>query len=481
MKVRTRYAPSPTGFFHLGGARTALFNYAFAKHMDGEFIVRIEDTDIARNVDDGVCSQLANLKWLGIDVDESPENPGLFGPYSQMGKLEIYQKYAMDLLANKKAYYCFCTPEELAKERESALNNHQTPKYNRHCYYLSDIEKQEKLNSNIAKVLRLKISDNEEFKWNDIIRGEIKIPTSALTDPVILKSNGIAMYNFAVVIDDYQMEISHVLRGEEHISNTPYQIAIHQALGFKSKIKFGHLSIITNMEGRKLSKRDLTVKQFINDFRELGYLPSATTNFLALLGWTPKDNIEIFSMEKLIKNFDLKNLSKAPAKFDAEKLLWISNQYFKKMETNQYLSFIKPFIKIDNEILKNNLDAVLLLLKDQVHYASQINDLINNNFNFDNHITDEVISYINEYENEVNLIAPLILKSLKSGLENETKIECLINEIKINTGLTKKNLFMPLRILLTKQNHGPAMVKLISLLSSKQIISNINSVLNILN
>ena len=270
MKVRARYAPSPTGFFHVGGARTALFNYLYAKHMGGDFILRIEDTDTERNVEGGIESQINNLEWMGIKIDESVKNPGKFGPYQQTHKLKRYQELAYKLLEEGKAYRCFCTKDELDKNREAAMAGGQTPKYNRHCLYLTKEEIQKKLDAKIPFTIRLKIDDNTEYSWDDMIRGKISVPTSALTDPVILKSNGIPMYNFGVVVDDHDMQITHVLRGEEHISNTPYQLAIKRALGWeKDPIQYGHLSVIVNETGKKLSKRDKSLKQFIQEQTQL--------------------------------------------------------------------------------------------------------------------------------------------------------------------------------------------------------------------
>ena len=211
LKVRTRYAPSPTGYFHIGGARTALFNYLYAKHMGGEFIVRIEDTDIERNVEGGIESQLNNLKWLHLNPDESILNPGQYGPYIQSQKLEHYKKLAYKLLEEGKAYRCFCDEKDLEEQREIALKNHQTPKYSRKCLHLSEEEIQQKLAAKIPYVIRLKMKDNVNIEWDDLVRGHMCVPTSALTDPVILKSNNYPMYNFAVVIDDYDMKITHVL------------------------------------------------------------------------------------------------------------------------------------------------------------------------------------------------------------------------------------------------------------------------------
>ena len=478
MKVRTRYAPSPTGYFHIGGARTALFNFLFAKHKKGSFILRIEDTDIDRNVEGGIESQINYIDWMGFSPDESPLKQGNFGPYQQTLKLDKYKLLANKLLEEKKAYRCFCSKSDLDKQREECEKNHQTPKYNRHCLYLSDKQIEENLRNNIPFTIRLKIDEGQEYSWNDLIRGKITIPGSAMTDPVILKSNGIAMYNFAVVIDDYDMQISHVLRGEEHISNTPYQIAIKKALGYDNQqIEYGHLSIIINDEGKKLSKRDTNLKQFISDYQMMGYLPIAIVNFLCLLGWSPSNNIEIMNLDEMISNFNINDLSKSPAKFDVEKMNWIANQHFKKMNDDEYLKFVKKFVNSNNEIYLKHQDEVLLLFKNQISYAMQLDELINDLFS-DKKISDESRKEIIQQKDNFLKIGQLLISSFNSlnHFDLET-IKNVIEQIKNQTNLKGKDLFMPIRILATKKTHGPELAKTLFLFGKEKIIDNINKVL----
>lgn len=478
-KIRARYAPSPTGFFHIGGARTALFNYLFAKHFNGTFIVRIEDTDTARNVEGGIESQLANLKWMGIFPDESILNPGNFGPYKQTDKLKRYQELANELVKRGLAYYCFCNEEELEKNRQIALANHLPPKYNRKCLHLTHEEIETNLKKNIPYVIRLKMKDNVNIEWDDLIRGHMSVPTSALTDCVILKSNGIPMYNFAVVVDDYDMQITHVLRGEEHISNTPYQIAIKETLGFdKQPISYGHLSIITDETGKKLSKRNKELKQFIEDYRNLGVLPSALVNFLALLGWSPKSNQEIMSLDELVNQFDLANVSKAPACFDFKKLLWISSQHIKNMNEQDYLNFVRNYLTINlNDFVDRKFhDLILLTFKNQINYASEINQLIKETFsgsfdqldeNTKNYLTSETsLKILTSLENELILVGEL-------NLDN---VAVIVNKIKTQTNVKGKDLFMPLRLISSYQQHGPEINKILVLFGKDKILKNIRSI-----
>ncbi len=479
MKIRTRYAPSPTGYFHIGGARTAIYNYLFAKHHGGDFIVRIEDTDVERNVENGVESQLNNIKWLDFFPDESILNPGKYSPYIQSQKFDRYRDLAHQLLKEGKAYYCFCSKEQLDQDRENAEALHQTPKYNRRCLHLSQEEINEKLKT-IKPTIRLKIDEHKNYEWDDIVRGKISIPGDALTDPVILKSNGIGMYNFCVVVDDYDMDITHILRGEEHISNTPYQIAIKEALGFTDKeINYGHLSIIINESGKKLSKRDTNLKQFVEDFKNMGYLPIAVFNFLVLLGWVPKDNCEIRNIKELIEVFDYHALTKAPAKYDLKKLEWVGNQHFKKISDEEYLKFVKPFVKTENEIYTKHQDMILLLFKNQLSYAQQLDGLIDDLFvNSEN--LDFLKPLIDEFSLPIRTIAPIIKNKINNlSTWNESEIKSIIDEIKNETKLSGKQLFMPIRMLTTNKEHGPELAKIIWLYGKTEVLARIDKLMGL--
>lgn len=480
-KIRTRYAPSPTGYFHIGGARTALFNYLYAKHMNGDFIVRIEDTDVERNVEGGIESQLENLKWMGIIPDESVMNPGKYGPYVQSQKLEHYKNLAFELVKNKKAYYCFCSAEQLETDRQLALSNHQTPKYNRRCYALTDDDVTKKIKQGIPFVIRLKMEDNVNIEWDDLIRGHMSVPTSALTDPVILKSNGYPMYNFAVVVDDYDMKITHVLRGEEHISNTPYQIAIKKALGYdKQDIKYGHLSIITDETGKKLSKRNKELKQFIEDYRTMGVPYEALNNFLALLGWSSKSNHEVLNSAELIAEFDLDRVSKAPAFFDFKKLLWMSNQYIKVMSDEAYIQFVSQYLKTNlNTICAPEYHNLLLcMFKPQLQYGQQIDELILDIFgNIKSQILSPELKAFIELESSKK-----VLNNFKKQLEQidvinlDNAIE-IVNKIKVEENVKGKELFLPIRIACIFKEHGPEINKTMTIIGKQRILENITKLI----
>ncbi|GMO15494.1 MAG: glutamate--tRNA ligase [Mycoplasmoidaceae bacterium] len=484
MKIRTRYAPSPTGFFHIGGARTALFNYLYAKHYNGEFIVRIEDTDQERHVEAGIDSQLDGLAWLGVIPDESLKNPGKYGPYRQTEKLDIFKDIADKLLAKGLAYYCFCTKEELDAERQREMDIGGTPKYSRKCLSLTKEELANKLTSKVPAVIRLKMQDNRVYEWNDLIRGKMSVPSSALTDPVIMKSNGIPMYNFAVTIDDCYMKITHVLRGEEHLSNTPYQIAIKEAIDslkltkYKNDtIQYGHLSIIVNEDGKKLSKRDTSVKQFIEDYKNQGYFPHAITNFISLLSWSPKDNQEIKTLKEIITMFDGTRLSSSPAFFDKKKMEWLSNEYFKKINDDEYLKFVNPFIKIDLKNLKNTRLAILSF-KSQIFCAEQLNSLLIENYlSYDQSKIDDILN-INSITKDTFIKCIKELANIINEIEiNETNGNDIVNLVKEHTGLKGKELYMPIRLITIGKEHGPEMTKILPIIGKETIIKNINKYL----
>src|SRR5699024_9266205 len=298
-EIRVRYAPSPTGDLHIGNARTALFNYLFARHYGGKFIIRTEDTDAKRNVEGGEESQLAYLKWLGIEWDEGADIEGDYGPYRQIERLDIYQKYIDELLERDFAYECYMTEEELEQEREEQRAKGQVPKYSGAHANLTEEEIEMFKQEGRKPAIRLRVPQNRTYTFRDIVRGNISIESSDYGDWVIVKKDGIPTYNFAVAIDDHLMGITHVLRGEEHISNTPRQMMIYDAFGWEAPT-FGHMTLILNETRKKLSKRDQHILQFIEQYKNLGFLPEAIFNFITLLGWSPEGAEEIFSKEELI-------------------------------------------------------------------------------------------------------------------------------------------------------------------------------------
>jgi glutamyl-tRNA synthetase len=338
--VRVRFAPSPTGALHIGGARTALFNWLFARNQKGKFILRIEDTDRERSTLEANRAIFEGLEWLGLDWDEGPNVGGPFGPYHQTERVEIHQKHAQQLLNEGKAYYCFCTPEELDRKRKEAEARKEAPRYDGHCRKLSEAEIKKKVESGIPKVVRFLLPPVGETVVDDLVRGKVVFKNELLDDFVILKSDGFPTYNFACVVDDRLMETTHVIRGDDHLSNTPRQILLYQAFGWALP-KFAHIPMILGKDKARLSKRHGATS--VIEYSRLGYLPEAMLNYIAKLGWGC-GNQEIFSREELIEKFSLAGVNKNPAVFDVEKLNWLNGQYIRKILPERLFDLCEPLL-----------------------------------------------------------------------------------------------------------------------------------------
>ncbi|HFI0082916.1 TPA: glutamate--tRNA ligase [Streptococcus suis] len=477
--IRVRYAPSPTGLLHIGNARTALFNYLFARHHGGTFLIRIEDTDRKRHVEDGERSQLENLRWLGIDWDESPET---HDQYRQSERLDIYQKYVDQLLAEGKAYKSYVTEEELAAERERQEAAGETPRYINEYLGMSEDEKTayiaEREAAGIVPTVRLAVNEAGIYKWSDMVKGEIEFEGGNIGgDWVIQKRDGYPTYNFAVVVDDYLMEISHVIRGDDHIANTPKQLMVYEALGWEAP-EFAHMTLIINSAtGKKLSKRDTNTLAFIEDYRKKGYLPEAVFNFITLLGWTPGGEEEIFSKDEIIQLFDEKRLSKSPASFDPKKLAWMGNEYIKKADLETIFNLAKPFLEEAGR-LTDKAEKLVELYKPQMSSADEIVGLTDLFFSDFPELTAE------EKEVMAGETVPTVLNALKEKLEAMTdedfqpdNIFPQIKAVQKETGIKGKNLFMPIRIAVSGEMHGPELPNTIYLLGREKSIQHIDNML----
>jgi len=475
-KVRVRYAPSPTGFLHIGGARSALFNYLYAKKFGGEFVFRVEDTDIERNVPGGEESQLNDLLWLGIVPDESPKNPNpIYAPYRQMERLETYHKYAKWLLDHGYAYECYCSEEDLDKSREEQYaRGINAPKYDRHCLNLTEEEKEKYRKEGRKPCIRLKLEDHLNITFKDLIRGEVTFNNDDIGDWVIMKSNGIPTYNFAVVIDDHLMNITHILRGEEHLSNTPKQIQLYKYFGWEVPT-FGHMTIIVNEFGKKLSKRDHNTLQFMSQYRELGYLPEAIFNYILLLGWTPNDEREIFTIEEAKVAFDPSRMSSSPSMFDQHKLNWMNGQYIKKMDDEKYFTFIKPFLAKAIDISKFSEDKLRFMgqmFKEQILFGQEIFDLVKPMYEYHLEMNEEVKEIMDLPS------TPVVLNAFKNKLEalnalEDDAIKGMFKDIAKETGVKGKLLYMPIRLKITGLMHGAELINIIKLLGKEEVIKRI--------
>ena len=421
-EIRVRIAPSPTGPLHFGTARTALFNWFFARNHGGSFILRVEDTDVERSMPAFEADIITGLKWLGLDWDEGPDIGGKYGPYRQSERLDIYEKYLKKLIDDNNAFYCFCSKEELEQDRQAMLSQGLVPKYSGKCRDILKDETLKKIAKGDSAVIRFKMPA-AEIEFHDLIRGKIKFDTSIIGDIVIARSLKSPLFIFAGVVDDYEMKISHVIRGEDHISNTPKQIMLQKALGF-NEVEYAHLPLILSPDRSKLSKRYL--ESSLNDFIKMGYLPEAMVNFMAYLGWHPVEDKEIMSQEELIKEFNIKRVQKAGAIFNLEKLEWLNAQYIKKYDSKKLIKMLFDFIP-ENWTAKNGLLLKILETeKERLKTLSEFKELAGFFFELSdydkklliwkNTPEDRIKDNLNLLINELKKVSPADFN--KNGLES---------------------------------------------------------------
>lgn len=480
--VRVRYAPSPTGDLHIGNARTALFNFLYAKHFDGKVIIRTEDTDINRNVEGGEESQLTFLKWLGIEWDEGPDVGGEFGPYRQMERLDLYKQYVDELLERDLAYECFMTAEELEEERETQRAKGEVPKYSGAHSQLTEEQKDAFRKEGRKPSIRFRVPKDYTYSFNDIVRKDIKFESSDFGDWVIVKKDGIPTYNFAVVIDDHLMEISHVLRGEEHISNTPRQMMIYDAFGWESP-QFGHMTLILNEDRKKLSKRDQHIVQFIEQYRDLGYLPETLFNFITLLGWSPVGEEEIFDKETLIEIFDPERLSTSAAVFDPQKLKWMNGEYIKAAKAEEVIDLAMPYLieakKVSKEMDETTeqwVKEVITLYKEQLTYGAEIVELTELFFKKEIDY-DEAAMKVLEEEQVLEVLQVFTDKLIHLYEFTSDLIKGEIRATQKETKHRGRKLFMPIRVATTGQTNGPELPKAIELLGKEVVLARLDQLL----
>lgn len=480
-EVRVRYAPSPTGHLHIGNARTALFNYLFARSQGGKFIIRIEDTDQKRNVEGGEESQLRHLKWLGIDWDESIDKDGGYGPYRQSERNDIYKKYYDELLEKDLAYKCYCTAEELEAEREAQIARSEMPRYSGKCSHLSKEEEDKLIAEGREPSIRFRVPKGEIIKFDDMVKGDISFETDGIGDFVIVKKDGTPTYNFAVAVDDHLMKMTHVLRGEDHISNTPKQIMIFHAFGWDVPL-FGHMTLIVNENRKKLSKRDESIIQFIEQYKNLGYLPEALFNFIALLGWSPVGEEELFTREQFIDIFDVNRLSKSPALFDMHKLKWVNNQYVKALDLDQVVALTLPHLqkagKVSEQLTEEEntwVRKLISLYHEQLSYGAEIVELTELFFKEQIEYNQEAKEVLAEEQ------VPEVMASFAGQLEQlesftPDEIKAAIKAVQKETGHKGKKLFMPIRVAVTGQTHGPELPQSIELLGKETVLNRIKQI-----
>ncbi|MDI6704150.1 MAG: glutamate--tRNA ligase [bacterium] len=470
--VRVRFAPAPTGALHIGGARTALFNWLYAKHFGGKFILRIEDTDIVRSTNKWVKTILEELKWLGLDWDE--------GPYFQSDRLDIYKRYAERLVKEGKAYYCYCSREDLEKHRRKMQRLKRRSVYSGTCRELTPSQRKHYESQGRKPTVRFKIQHPGTTVVSDLIRGTSSFDNSILGDFIIIKSTGTPTYNFAVVVDDYEMGITHVIRGEDHISNTPRQILIYKALSVDPP-KFAHLPLILGQDRTPLSKRHGEIS--ITHYIENGYLPEALVNYLSLLGWGLTSSPQILSREELIKDFTLERVSKASAVFDIEKLLWINSEYIKRMDisrmTDICITYLKKVGLVEFNVKNSWFKEVIKLYKDRLKTISQIAEFASFFFEKEVNYSKEAINILNKEGTSQ------VLKKVKERfVEQEDfdvfSVEKTVRSLALELGIKAAKIIHPLRAALTGRTISPGIFDVVSLLGKERVINRIERALNLL-
>lgn len=482
-EVRVRFAPSPTGFLHIGGARTALFNWFFARQNKGQLVLRIEDTDSVRQKEDSIDQILDSLKWLGIDWDEGPEKGGDFGPYYQSQRQSFYTAAADKLIQNRKAYYCFCTEEELETERERQRKEGTLVRYSGKCRDLSENEVQERLEQGLKPVIRIKLADFDQIVVKDIIRGSVKFKSDQFDDFIIIKSNGLPAYNFACVVDDYAMQISHVIRAEEHLSNTPKQQYLYEALGYTIP-KFAHLSMILAPDRSKLSKRHGATS--VSEFKDMGCLPEAIINYLTLLGWSPGEGqSEIISPEQTIRSFSLDKVSKTAAVYDIQKLIWLNGQYITEYNLDKLTLYAVPFLiqegivsSIEAEQNQEYISAVVETVRERVRTLQELAEA-------GRYFFQDIINY-DEKGKEKYFRQENVATLLSEGKE------CLANVEDFNVENTEKayrnlmeklnikggQIIHPTRLALTGRTVSPGLFDVMALLGKKRCLDRLEQAID---
>ncbi|MDO5063185.1 MAG: glutamate--tRNA ligase [Peptostreptococcaceae bacterium] len=478
-----RFAPSPTGFVHIGSLRTALYNYLYAKKTGGKYLLRVEDTDQTRLVDGALEGMLEAMKWAGIDhtegvmIDDAGHvcQKGEHGPYIQSERLPIYQKYMEELIDKGYAYPCFCTKERLDHVREEQKSKGENFKYDGHCRSLSKEEIDERMKNNEPFVYRLKLPENTDITFEDVVRGTVTINTEDMDDQVLMKTDGFPTYHFAVVVDDHLMKVTHIIRGEEWLPSTPKHAFLYDAFGWEAPV-FVHLPNILNSDKKKLSKRQGDVA--VEDFKKKGYLKEALVNYVALLGWSPEDNQEIFSMEELEQAFSLEKVSKSGGVFDVQKLNWMNNQYIKAHDLDDLTRLCIPYVVEAGQMTEQEASEKFEWMKLAVETVRESMDYLSV-------FPEKIAMFLEEYPEKIDEDAQEFMKNdhmkdLALYLENKLQsckedlspddIKSLLKEIQTEHGIKGKNLFMGSRVLLTGHMHGSDINNMLSLIGRDALL-----------
>ncbi len=477
-QVRVRFAPSPTGFLHIGSLRTALFNYLFARHNKGKFILRIEDTDQSRKVEGASENLIKILNVMGLEYDEGPGAGGDYGPYFQSERLELYKKYTEELLAQGNAYYAFETTDELDEMRKIQQAQGLQTMYDRRARNLSKEEINKKLASGIPHVTRLKVPLNTEIKFDDMIRGTVKIDTNLVDDQVLLKSDGFPTYHLANVVDDHLMEISHIIRGEEWLTSVPKHIILYNAFGWEVP-EMAHVPLILNPDKTKLSKRQADIST--EDYLKKGYLKEALFNFMALLGWNPGEGVdkEIFSKDEFVELFSIERVNSAGAVFNIDKLNWFNSEYIKNYDLTELTKLSVPYLEAAGYDISNSSknERAISAARNYINKLDEIAEQTKIYYTDKINLSDEQSEIITNDSSKQVLTALISKIKALSEITNDN-LKPVLNEIQKETGVKGKALFQPVRLALTGEEHGPELGVVAYVLGKDEVLKRINKLLN---
>jgi glutamyl-tRNA synthetase/nondiscriminating glutamyl-tRNA synthetase len=476
--MRVRFAPSPTGHLHVGNARTALFNWLAARHENGAFILRIEDTDTERSTRESEQAILTDLEWMGLRWDEGVAVGGRFGPYRQSERLDLYADYARRLLTSGQAYYCFCSAEKLEAERQARLRHNLPPKYSGTCRGINADEAAQRVAAHEPAVIRLRIPAGREVVFDDIVRGPVTFHTEVIGDPVLVRSDGMPAYNYAVVVDDKLMEVTHVIRGEDHISNTPRQILLYEAFGWKPP-SFAHLSLVMGPDHTPLSKRHGATS--VAEFRQKGYLAAALVNYLALIGWSPGDGDEVLPLAELARRFDLSRVAHSAGVFDEDKLAWVNRHYLKTAEPAALVEESLPFLRAAGMVVGTLTDAgrewlqgVVPALASSIDRLTQLPARLHAIFSYD------AAESLSQPAIQSELASPAgraVVSALASELAESPRLadretfRAVANRVREKSGQKGRALFHPIRLVITAQTEGPELDLLVPAIDRATILS----------
>ena len=458
--MRLRFAPSPTGLLHVGNARTALFNWLLAKGAGGTFILRIEDTDVERSTRESESGILDDLRWLGLHWDEGPDLGGPHGPYRQSERLDLYRSYALELIEQGRAYYCFCPAEQLEADRRRAMEAGRPPKYVGRCRELGLQQARDRISAGETAVVRFRVPDSRDVVFEDVVRGEVHFSTDVIGDPVLVRSDGNPAYNFAVVIDDALMEVTHVVRGEDHISNTPRQVLLYEALGFTPPV-FAHLAMVLGPDHTPLSKRHGATS--VAEFRTRGYLPESLVNYLSLLGWSPGGGDELLPVDELARRFSLESVGHSAAVFDIEKLAWVNRHYLRIADPARLTDLALPylrgagFVTGETDAGRAYLSGVVPMATGSIDRLEQTPDRLRFLFEFDPRQAMERadVQEVLQDAGGRGVIAALASELAGAGRLDKDLFRAAAGRIKQATGQKGKHLFHPIRVALTGEAGGP--------------------------